>query len=171
MARIIYVFVRPGQSFSTGSVLTTDADGRAIFEHVPAGTIFTFRAEADFRQQPCAAQVQVNDNMKVSLEVAARGAIPSETAPATLSGTVFLLGPQGRTPLASVLIAFRSASSSGNLVHGFTDAAGRYYFCRLPKGSGRFTVSVPTEDFDTVSRNVLVTISDDHALIDLEVQR
>jgi hypothetical protein len=83
---------------------------------------------------------------------------------------VYLRHPQGKIPLANVQIAYQAGCSGQFQVSVRTDSAGRYYFCRLPKGPGCIWVFLPTEDFDTVDRVFAVTISGDHTL-DLDVDR
>ena len=136
----MFSYHRPGESYGTGDSFVGDADGRKVFPHVLHGTDVRFLGFRSGYTQPCFVGGRVVAESTMQLELVTRGSRPRVLDSPTLSGTVYNNTPDGRAPVPDLQIQFMGGAHGLTLVHGWTDSAGRYEFCRLPRGPGKLVM-------------------------------
>lgn len=152
-----------------------DADGRYAFTNKEIGALVLVQAVSVPgvrvpRHQPCVESVVMQRDSVVDVEFNLAG-VRGTGGPPFVSGTVFQTTATGRepVPMRMVLYYVKPSSASYLATFTYTDAAGRYEFCKVPLGPGWVWIQDPT-NWDGIPAAVKdVSVPGGEVLLDIDI--
>jgi hypothetical protein len=109
--------------------------------------------------QPCATTTTVNEPATLNVEVFSNGALPPDPSPMLVGSLYTVDGDGGRVPIRGIAVTSVLLGA-----YTWTDAAGRFAFCRMPSGAVALTAEMDCHSDYTVTRDATAGANNDFDL-------
>ncbi len=133
-----------------GFTAYSDAEGRYTFADLHRATTIVVHAMGGldnvgfFRHQPCVAKAAINGDTRLDVEFNHKS-VPGSGGSPLVSGIVFQTTAAGRQAVQNRQVNYYAPNLLA--AYTYTDASGRFEFCKVPLGTGKIFVTDP-QDWD-----------------------